>query len=246
MKKIAIYCVNYNSYDSLERYMASIDEAVRCSATEVECHKFIADNTPPNENIGYFPAIRKLMQENPPFDYEYVIISNVDVLLPQDFFTQLCALNVESDTGWIAPEIYSQTEHRDRNPKILNRYPKRKLEVLRTLFSFPPLYNLYTLTLYKSKKLLTHKRGQIYAGHGSFIILTNEFMKRCGIINYPVFLFCEEIYLGEECKQGNLKVMYEPSVKVIDSEHASTSSFRRSRYCRYNYDAICHILRTYY
>ena len=105
---------------------------------------------------------------------------------------------------------------------------------------------VYNHTLYKSKKLVSHQRGEIYAGHGSFIILTKRFFEACGIITYPVFLFCEEIYLGELCQQHGLKVVYEPNICVTDAEHASTSSFRRSKYCQFNYQALSYILKTYY
>ena len=178
--------------------------------------------------------------------YDFVIISNVDVVMEEDFFVQLMHTAVDDSTGWIAPQIYADAEHRDRNPKSMRRYAKKKLQVLKIKFRFPLVNWIYNHTLYQSKKLVSHDRGEIYAGHGSFIILTQEFFKRCGIIDYPVFLFCEEIYLGELCQQQHLKVVYEPSIRVNDAEHASTGTFRRGRYCRYNYEALNYILRTYY
>ena len=186
------------------------------------------------------------MKHVDPIAYDYSIISNVDVVMEKDFFVQLAEMPANKTLGWIAPQIFSDTEHRDRNPKIMRRYAKRKLQILRFLFSIPPLYNLYTHTAYKSKKLIKHEPGEIYAGHGSFIILTQEYFKRCGIIDYPVFLFCEEIYLGEQCLKHGLKVVYNPQIRVRDTEHASTGTFRRRKYCWYNYEALSYILKTYY
>lgn len=265
MKQVAIYCVNYHSYDALKNYIASINVAVKKTEEQVAVNMYVADNTESNcqvidttadditirpfpfhENLGYFGAIHKMMEQVDPEDFDFSIISNVDVLLDEDFFTQLLALPSKADTAWIAPQIYSNLEHRDRNPKIMQRYPKRKLQILQSLFRIPILYNLYTHTVYKSKKLVRHEPGEIYAGHGSFIILTRKYFQECGIINYPVFLFCEEIYLGEQCRKYGLKVLYEPLVRVTDAEHASTSTFKRSRYCKYNLQAITHILKTYY
>lgn len=264
MKQVAIYCVNYHSYECLKNYLESVEKAslpVRCM---MEISVFVADNSTPlspvdykpehftlstlptGNNMGYFGAVGFAMEQESPMPYDYVIISNVDILLDEDFFLKLNELSHEQSTGWIAPQIYSQVEKRDRNPKIIQRYPRRKLQLLRTLFRFPLLYNLYTHTAYKSKKLASHQPGNIYAGHGSFIILTREYFKKCGIINYPVFLFCEEIYLGEQCRQHNMKVVYEPQLRVVDAEHASTGKFRRSKYCKYNYDAISYILSRYY
>lgn len=265
MKKIAIYCVNYKSYNALYNYLLSLEHAANRSQEPLAVNVYVADNTddgsqsivtdsstvsihafPFHENMGYFGAIHKMMEESSPLEFDYTIISNVDVLLDEDFFLRLVRYEASADLGWIAPQIYSNLEERDRNPKIMQRYPKRKLQVLQTLFRFPPLYNLYTHTVYKSKKLARHSAGEIYAGHGSFIILTRRFFRECGIINYPVFLFCEEIYLGEQCRSHGLKVRYEPTLRVADAEHASTGTFKRSKYCRYNLEAITYILKTYY
>lgn len=262
--KIAIYCVNYHSYDSLRNYIESIESAVIATKENVDVDLFIADNScppeqflyssrniqvdivPTGENLGYFGAVSMLMRKHNPAIYDYVIISNVDILLSDDFFCKLLTNSYDKNVGWIAPQIYSKQEQRDRNPKILHRYPKRKLQILRWLFQFPPLYNLYTHTIYKSKKLISHQPGCIYAGHGSFIILTKHYFEKCGIIDYPVFLFCEEIYLGEQCLQNNLKVVYNPAIIVADCEHVSTSTFRRRQYCKYNFEAIDYIIKTYY
>ena len=262
--RIAIYCVNYHSCDRLVNYLASIDQAVKNAQGEVAVEVIAVDNSVPaevisyapegfvlhtlasGENKGYFGAVRLGMEQFSPMTYDYVIISNVDVVMDKAFFSQLMGTAVDDKTGWIAPQIYSDAEHRDRNPKIMRRYAKRKLQVLKIKFRFPLVNWIYNHTLYKSKKLMSHERGEIYAGHGSFIILTKRYFEACGIINYPVFLFCEEIYLGEECQQHGLKVIYEPGIRVNDAEHASTGTFRRSKYCQYNYQALSYILKTYY
>ncbi len=265
MGHIAIYCVNYKSYDALYNYIASVASAMDAAEMPVNVSLFIADNTdkdflpiksshetikiqvfPFHKNLGYFPAIHKMMEQVKPQQFDYVIVSNVDVLLDKDFLLRLTSYEAKEDLGWIAPQIYSKLEERDRNPKIMQRYPKRKLQVLQTLFRCPPLYNLYTHTAYKSKKLIKHPAGEIYAGHGSFIILTRRFFHKCPVIDYPVFLFCEEIYLGEQCRQYGLKVRYEPTLRVTDAEHASTGTFKRSKYCRHNLEAVSYILKTYY
>ena len=105
---------------------------------------------------------------------------------------------------------------------------------------------VYNHTLYKSKKLAKHERGEIYAGHGSFIILTKAYFERCGKIDYPVFLFCEEIWLAEKCRQAGLKVVYDPRMTIYDSEHVSIGKMPHDTYCRLNYDAVQYIIKTFY
>ena len=264
MIKTAIYCVTYKSYEVAEMYLKSLDIKYD-SATNVTLSVFIADNTDTNfknisyqpsnyrlkvfnihKNLGYFGAIQYMMQKDSPLQFDYSIISNVDLSIAPTFFHTLSCMKINNNVGWIAPQIYSKMEQRDRNPKIINRYPLKKLKVLKLFFKYPILYNLYTHTIYKSKKLTKHENMDIYAGHGSFIILTKEYFKRCGIIEYPIFLFCEEIYLGEQCLNNNLRVIYDQSLVVYDSEHVSTSNFKNSKYCNLNYLALDYIIRHYY
>lgn len=263
-KNIVLYCVTYNSYECLSVFFNSLRKSYERIKEELDLEVFIADNTlhplpietdgfpchiiveQMHENLGYFGAIRRLMQLHPASGYDYVIISNVDLMMQEDTLSTLVRFPCEENIGWIAPQIYSELEQRDRNPKILHRYPVKKLKLLRLFFRFPLLYILYTKTLYRQKKYHSYKAGEIYAGHGSFIILTRQYLDKAGIIDYPVFLFDEEIYLAEQCRSYNLKVVYNPAIKVVDSEHVSTGKMRKGFYYKCNYEAITYILKTFY
>ena len=245
MKKIALFCVSYQSNKERDAFLASIDTAAQKATNLVSVDIFVANNTSEN-NPGYFGAVKQLMDLEDVTDYDYSIISNVDLAVEEDFFLKLVEYKCDKNTGWIAPQIWSHLEERDRNPKIISRYSLRKLNILKAFYQFPLLDTLYTRTFYRKKKYESHPAGKIYAGHGSLIILTNEYFKRCGKIDYPVFLFCEEIYLAEMCRKAGLEVEYVPSIKVIDSEHASTGKMRHSFYCRCNYEAMLYIIKTFY
>lgn len=264
MKRIAIFCVIYNSYNEYNNYIRSIEEAVRVSG-EFVVDVFVADNTTDNrqainttstrlnikvkqtkQNLGYFGGVQSLMKDVDCTRYDYVIISNVDVMMESDTLVNLIKKEPNDNVGWIAPQIYSMKENRDRNPKIVNRYSKRKLMILRLMYQYPLLHCLYNATLYKRKKISIHDAGYIYGGHGSFIILTKEYIKRCGKIDYPVFLFDEEIYLAEMCRMNNLLVEYDPTIKVSDIDHVSTSNMKSRFYNKCNIEAIDYILTTFY
>lgn len=245
MKKIAVFCVSYCSDHERDLYLSTIRNAAQKASNIVDVDVFVSNNTK-EDNPGYFGAIKRLMQQVDVNNYDYSIISNVDLMLEENFFQKLADYNCSEDTGWIAPQIWSNLEERDRNPKVLNRYSLKKLQILRTFYQFPILDTLYTSTFYKKKKYESHQAGQIYAGHGSFIILTRRFFELCGKIDYPVFLFCEEIYLAELCRKAGLKVSYEPSLIVKDTEHASTGKMNHSFYCRCNYEAMLYIINTFY
>lgn len=261
--KIAIYCVTYNSYKELDCYLESIERAVSKSVG-VYVSVFIGDNTVGAkdivftseraevrqfkfaENLGYFGAVRRMMETVTPLEYDYSIVSNVDIMLDEDFFSVLVSRPSDSKLGWIAPQIFSELEKRDRNPKITNRYGKKRIILFRFCFKYPIIHYLYTKTLYRRKKFQSHAPGHIYAGHGSCIILGRRYFECCGIIDYPVFLFGEEIYLAENCMQNGLYVDYDPTVKVRDGEHTSTAKIRKKSYYRFNWEAMDYVLKTYY
>ena len=245
MKNIALFCVSYQSDKELDAFLASINMAAMKATDKVNVEIYVTKNTKDN-NPGYFGAIKRLMADVDIKDYDYTIISNVDLTVEEDFFLKLADNTCDENIGWIAPQIWSDLEKRDRNPGIVERYSLRKLNILKLFYQFPILDTLYTHTIYRRKKYESHPAGRIYAGHGSFIILTREYFKRCGKIDYPVFLFCEEIYLAEMCQKAGLNVEYEPSIKVIDTEHASTGKMKHSLYCRCNYEAMQYIIKNFY
>ena len=245
MKRIAIYCVSYHSDKERDEYLASVERAARKAGAQVSVDTFVANNTD-EDNPGYFGAVKRLMQAHAPADYDYAIISNVDLTMEETFLEKLANYDCAADTGWIAPRIWSQQEDRDLNPKIVNRYSRKKLRLLKTMHRFPLLHYIYSRTLYYRKRAQTIDTGNIYAGHGSFIILTKAFISKCGIIDYPVFLFCEEIYLAERCREAGLKVVHAPELQIIDNEHISTGKMPVSTYSRLNFKAVSYILKRFY
>lgn len=265
MKNISIFCVNYGSYEELSNYLCSIEQAINSVRGIAHIDVFIADNTETNiktindnyninikifyyhKNYGYFGAINHMMKTVYMKDYDYIIISNVDITVDNNIFTELLKQQ-HNNIGWIAPQIYSKVETRDRNPKILERYSLRKLKILKLFYKYPLLNFIYTTTVYKGKKYKKNniEHTMIYGGHGSFIILTKQYFENCGIIDYPIFLFGEELYLAEKCRQHGLTVRYEPSIKVIDNEHTSTRKMKSAFYNKCNFEAIDYIIRTFY
>lgn len=263
MGKIAVFCVTYHSYEELQQYLTSVGIAAGnayqvvdfyvCDNTEVGRQEisFSGENVnlkvfTPGKNLGYFGAIGYMMQQASPSGYDYVILSNVDIQLRPDALKVLLARKSDETIGWVAPEIFSSYESRDRNPKIVVRYNRRRIQIFRLCYRFPVLHYLYTKTAYKRKHLQSHNPGQIYAGHGSCLILTASYFEKCGIIDYPVFLYGEEIYVAENCRNAQLKVDYDPSVKILDGEHVSTGKMKKRFYYHCNFEAMDFVLKKYY
>lgn len=246
MKRIAIFCVSYHSDKERDAYLTSIEAAAKKAGEEVQVDTFVANNTEA-DNPGYFGAVKKLMQDVNVAEYDYAIVSNVDLTLAEDFFINLAAYDCPEDTGWIAPRIWSQLEGRDRNPQRLARPTRRKMQILKAFYQYPLLDTIYHHTAYRRKKYNTQAEpGTIYAGHGSLIILTNHYLQKCGKIDYPIFLFCEELFLAENCRQAGLTVRYEPSIQVNDKEHVSIGKMPHSVYCQHNLKAMNYIIKKFF
>lgn len=267
MKKIAIYCVNYCSYGALHNYYKSIVMAARQASACCFIDLYIADNTEKSwepidlpcaenvhskvfdfhKNLGYFGAIHQLMKQTDYTVYDYIIISNVDVKVDSYSFLKLCKIKTTEEVGWIAPQIYSETLKRNLNPALHHRYSAKKLRIIQLQFKFPILHSIYYKMVYKHKQAnIPITRNGIYAGHGSFIILTKNYFNKCGKINYPVFLYDEELYLAEECRLNGLTVVYEPDIKVFDTGKVSTGKMTNKFYCKCNLEGLRFILNKYY
>lgn len=263
--RIAVVCVNYNSYNELEKYLASIDRSNK-GVDGVTVDVFIADNSNGKEyvvntqyenicveqyyfdNLGYLGGASAVINNLQDVEnYDYVAISNVDLQLSEDFFQVLKEKKTDDETAWIAPQIYSRDEDRDRNPKVMSRYSKRKLKMLYYMYKYPSLFYLYTATAYKRKKLAPkYDEMDIYAGHGSFMLLTRNFFMEYKKIDYPIFLFGEELFLAELIRNKGMKVRYMPSIRVEDMEHVSTSRMKKKFYFKCNTESIKYILDTFY
>lgn len=263
-QSILIVCVNYNSYRELVKYLSSIDASAKeintmnvdvivadnSTAVEpisIDMYKYIHISVRKLDNIGYLTGAQYVINNEDVLAYDYVVISNVDIQMSENFFSVLALIENTKEVAWIAPKIYSNDENRDRNPKVMTRYSKKKLQLLYYMYKYPLLFYLYTMTAYKRKKLHPqYSEMDIYAGHGSFMLLTRSFFDSYKKIEYPIFLFGEELYLAELVRKANKKVRYIPSLIIEDNEHVSTSTLKKKSYFKYNQESIKYILDKFY
>lgn len=266
MTKLALFCVTYNSYNELFSFL----DSVSCAITEsgnFDVDVYVADNTEKNiknlsniyedapfklkvfafnTNYGYMGAISRMVNGIDCSEYDFIAISNVDLILSKDALSQLLSTNISDDIGWIAPALLSGLEKRDRNPQILKRYSIGRLKLLRLMFKYPILHYVYCKTFYKRKKMSKYGPMDIYAGHGSFMLFTKSFYSHNKTLDYPIFLYGEEIFLAELCRNAGLRVVYRPNIVIYDEEHVSTSKLKRSFYYKCNYEALDFLIRKFY
>jgi GT2 family glycosyltransferase len=243
---VAIACVNYNSYGPLLDFLNSVEEAARYSlelGQSLNACVLIADNSEEKQdvqidkyknikcmvslcpNLGYLGGAFKVINEidNRSY-YDYIIISNVDVILNKDFFSRLQGINPDG-LGWIAPGIFKPQMNKICNFEWQHRPSVRRMKLYSFLFSHPAIYSIYFVMSrlkIKSETNTDMNNREIYAGYGSFMIFTKEFMTIKDKWDYGPFLFGEEIFFGELVRQAKLKVLYVPSLQITDVGKVST------------------------
>ena len=220
-------------------------------------------------NLGYFGGARLglskyLEKDNYP---DWLIISNVDIEFRDHQFLQIlrtCS-NFEN-IGVIAPSIWSEVRKHDWNPKIFARLSKQKVHFYKVLYR-----NFYAFTLYQLlsklknlinrsimvgiKNLTTQKKKKkivswqnIYAPHGACIIFSKLYFERGGNLNYPQFLFGEEIFVAETVRHIGLRVIYYPAIKIYSYDHVSTGGrlFQSRKIASYYYESAVFIADKYF
>lgn len=270
--RISIFCVNHNTHDKLIFFLESIAFSFSLIGNETSCDVFIVDNSDKigefdflsrlrseylnftvcvTPNLGYFPSVNKVISDKSLTlsNYDICIVSNVDMRLNRDFFKQLVEGEYGREVAVVAPSIISLSKNADLNPKLIKRPSRIKLILNRFFFSsvllHQVMYRVHRLRLYFKESRRYLKRQVIYAPHGSLIIFINPLISSQSL-NYPLFLFGEEIYIAELCKRSDFKVIYDPSLIIFDDENASTSKLKSGLYCRLNSVALSYLIDTYF
>ncbi len=188
----------------------------------------------PDRNLGYLGgadwALNQYLQtsEIP----EWVVISNTDIYVPDRRFFHNMVLDYEADeVGVIAPDVFSpKLGH--QNPFMEYRPSRFRMHFYKWVFksyistlTYEFLATIKSLILsmfrrLKQKNAISQPRN-IYAPHGSFIVLNKAYFQRGGLLKYGAFLFADEIFVAETAMRLNLKAVYDPHLKVIHYGHGT-------------------------
>lgn len=268
-KRILIVPVNYNSYDYLDSYLKSVSEAWDMARDECRLTVYIADNSTKPEEVVLskynIPDLKIIRLDNPGYfggalhiinnclnvdDYDYVIISNVDMTFELSALKSLVNLNLSDDVGWISPYRFSERYNSPIFVEKENRPSKWKIKALMWLFKFPMLHRIQKTRATKRYKTLAtenHLRPKrIYSGCGSCFILTKRFFESYPRLHYPLFLYGEEIFIAELARTANLTVRYEPSIRLTNIGEISTGNVNSKTICNYNYKALKYLYNRFF
>lgn len=205
----------------------------------------------PGKNLGYYGgAALGLCEYVKEFPLpQWIIVCNTDIdLIQPDFLSKFCDLYSVNHHAVIAPAIISKLSGKDQNPHMKFRPSRWRMFFYKWFFRYyPTLIGYQMLSLVKQRlyalirKIPTVNRQKmrqqlpkiIYAPHGSFVIFHRSYFEAGGSLDYPVFLFGEEIFIAETAKRLGLTVAYEPRLQVVHREHTTTSIFKSRKISRF-------------
>lgn len=259
-KRFLLACVTYNSYEEVEKFISSVETAVR-NAGNVEVTVAVGDNTvenvqdidshsnvveilsfPYRTNLGYLGCAFRMLSEMGSAklsSYDYVAISNVDIALAPDFFVNFANID-DTGIGWIAPDIYTPGRGTHENPFMLHRPSRLHFLKWEMMYASPLLYGVmeWISCHMHSHRPQVQESMEMYAGHGSFMLFTRAFISTFQSFEYPSFMYAEEIFFAELLLRCHLKVVYQPCLKIDNVGSVSVSLLGKSWKCRNNRDSL--------
>jgi GT2 family glycosyltransferase len=268
-----LVCVNYDSDEETACYLRSlhsleqhklnvvvVDNGEHRGGTSLVSDANVSVLRSPT-NLGYFGgaryALSLYLERNPLPDW--VIVSNVDLTIQDsNFMERLAQLNLSPDVAVIASSIRSNLTGIDQNPYLRSRPARWRMHSYKWLYRSRVALNTHELTSAvfhrltaaasrkKQSRDIEFSSQEIYAAHGSFLIFSKNYFERGGDLNYPEFLFGEEIYVAEKVRSLGMKVLYEPSLVVVHEEHRSTKLFKSREVAAYVAASAAYCANTFF
>lgn len=179
-------------------------------------------------NIGYFPAMNTALAVIEKSEWDYIVISNNDLVLEHGFPEALESINAPSGALVIAPDIVT-LDGVHQNP-----HEARKIAWTRML-----MYSLYFSNyflgrmMYKLQQCLKKIRNvknrvvgaeesrRIFLGYGACYLLRPGFFSKNPVLLHPPFLMGEEVYVAYQAQEAGGYIYYCNEVKVKHCDHAS-------------------------
>ena len=251
-------CVNYNNSKETINYIIHLNQCLNekqfnivvCDNSESKCEfdnlsKFIKNYhikniylTKSKKNLGYFTGMQFAINfyVNNFSDIPSIIyICNTDIIIKTKNIIEISKNIFKKDNILsIAPNIVLAKQLKPQNPFKIKKPTYKKLKFLEKVYSNQVLNNTYSLAYKLKRKLIKNSITDsstctIYAPHGSFIIIKKEFFKLGGTLNYPGFLFGEELFLAEQILKLNKKVIYLKDINIIHNENCVTKLIESSK-----------------
>jgi GT2 family glycosyltransferase len=205
-------------------------------------------------NLGYFGGAALAVEEHKK-EFggvaELTVVSNFDLEWKEVDLAKNLFENAERTSFSVfAPRITDVNSSAEMNPYYRNRIELSKLNRLIRISSFYPLYLIYQW-LHKLKRSTSSTNAvfddlPVYAIHGSFMALKREYFQRGRGLQYGSFLYGEELFIAEECRNSGYSVGVMSSLHVFHREHTTTGSVKNKKHMKYLHESLTFIKKTYF
>jgi GT2 family glycosyltransferase len=246
---IGVIAVSYFNSSDLERLVVSLQKQevgnwnlviVDNSMDEDEHHKIGALASTDGrvrtffstQNTGYMPSALVAVSLLP--ESRWTVICNSDVEFSDpDAFSILLDLE-DSNIAVVAPRITDHPSNAELNPFLVRRPGKiwlyLRLAALSNGFLYKLMKHVHRIRS-RPDDAKTDRSSlfrEIYAAHGSCLILHPDFVPRLKEISFEA-LYGEELLIALEAKETGRKILYTPSISVVHYSHSSTGSLSERR-----------------
>ncbi|WP_061808971.1 glycosyltransferase family 2 protein [Rossellomorea vietnamensis] len=200
------------------------DSLLRCSeiASKYEGH-FINI-----ENKGYgYGNNRGIEYSNKNLKYDYLIISNPDVIIKQFDTTYL-----SNQKDYVIGPLIKTISGKNQNPYwfvdnpiaewfIFKGYKYKSRLILYSGIAINKFIREAFLLIFKLRK---KRYTNVFALHGSFVIFSKNVLTKIGLpYDEDMFLFAEEAHLAHLLKRNNMKSVLTKDIEVLHKEDGSMS-----------------------
>lgn len=243
----AIVILNYNTYQMTLDYVenlienfgnqvkiivvdnASTNESAEVLERESENRGFIF--IPNKINGGYAQCNNIGIEYAQKLGMKYVLVSNNDVLIRSENTLQILEniLNENPEIGAVSPKLVERDGR--KSPPIY--------------YKVPSFWDL-TFGIFHYRKIRyqqnDEKSYQIYAPRGSFMLLRNSMLKKCGNMDENTFLYYEEPILAERLLSVGGKCWHCGDTEIV---HLGSETIDKNTNKKFKIDTLCNSYRYY-
>lgn len=270
MKRIAFTIINYFGEKDvmaffskellLQKEVELIPILVNNGSNDIQalqdfCKKNSIHFLNPGSNLGYLNgaafAHEYCKKDNISFDC--FILSNYDIHFRNEYdLKNLIDIANERSLDVFGPQILNMPSESAANPMFETRITQshiQRLVFVNSVYFISVIYQSLHLLKKFFKKNNTNSQNltsSCYAIHGSFMCFSKSFFEKKGILQYPSFLYGEELYIGEQCKIIGAQCGWTDTVVIEHHEHITTGKIKSRKHVRFLYEALSFLKKNYF
>jgi GT2 family glycosyltransferase len=209
----------------------------------------------PGTNLGYLngAAFAHDYCKKNNISFDCFILSNYDILFRSEYdLKNLIDIAHERSLDVFGPQILNMPSESVANPMFETRITQSHIQRLVFVNRFYLLSALYQILHILKKRIQKNNAPQkigaalCYAIHGSFMCFSKSFFEKKGILQYPSFLYGEELYIGEQCQIIGAQCGWTDAVVIEHHEHITTGIIKSRKHVRFLYEALSFLKKNYF